>query len=121
MKGDERILGSSEFVEAVLLQAHEEMEAESRLGSAGITFEALLLKVARYFKVETEEIKTGSRERGIVHARSVFCTLAVKRLGENGVSMARELRISPSAISKAIKRGQGILRTGEIEKAIFGS
>ena len=97
------------------------MEAESQLRSAGITFEALLLKVARYFKVEPEEIKTGSKERGIVHARSVFCTLAVKRLGENGVSMARELRISPSAISKAIKRGQGILKTGEIEKAILGS
>lgn len=121
VKGDERILGSSEFVEAVLLQANEQMEEESRLRREGITLEEVLSKVANYFGVEVEGIRAGSKEREIVHARSAFCNLAVKRLGRNGVSIARELRISPSAISKAVKRGQGILKNRKIEEAIFES
>jgi len=52
IKGDERILGDSDFVETVLQQAAEQMERKYRLQAKGWTLEKLIGRAARIFNVE---------------------------------------------------------------------
>jgi hypothetical protein len=55
MKGDERILGESGFVEQVLSAANERMDRRYQLQARGFTFEMLVEKVAQWMEVEPEE------------------------------------------------------------------
>jgi hypothetical protein len=64
----------------------------------------LIEKVAAGFGVETEDLKSGSRSRAIGKARAALCYLEVRELGVSCASLAKELRISPSAVSKSIGR-----------------
>jgi putative transposase len=109
VKSDERILGRSEFVERVLREAGEQWERRSRLKGRGGDLRWLIEKVAPSFGVETEDLKSGSRSRKVGKARAALCYMAVRELGLAVLSLAKELRISPSAVSKSTVRGrQGV-------------
>jgi putative transposase len=105
VKADERILGRSEFVEGVLREADEQWERRSRLRGRGANLRWLIEKVASRFGVEPEDLKSGSRSRKIGKARAALCYMGVRELGLSCASLARELRISPSAVSKSTVRG----------------
>ena len=114
--GDERILGSSEFVAAVLKQANEDYEEKIRQQSDGMSLSALLRKVADHFGLSPELLMGSSKQSVIVEARSFFCYLATARLMESGTEVARMLKISPSTVSKAAYRGgrdQSLIKLGE--------
>ncbi len=122
MKGDERILGSGEFVEEVLERADEELEQSTRLRSQGLDLETLVVRVADYYSIDINDLTTGSRERAIVRARSVFCFLAVRKLKVSGTEVALKMNITQSAVSKSVIRGQSMLReegTEDIEKVLL--
>jgi putative transposase len=104
VKADERILGRSEFVERVLREADEQWDRRSLLRRRGADLRGLIEKVAAGFGLETEDLKSGSRSRTIGKARAALCYLAVRELGVSCASLAKELRISPSAVSKSIVR-----------------
>ena len=121
VKGDERILGSSEFVQEVLEKADEQFEHRTLIRSRGLDSDTLLSKVARYFEIDAEDLKTASKLSNIVKVRSVYCYLAVRKLYVSGASIARQLNISPSAVSKAVIRGQEILRDKNLEAVLLES
>jgi REP element-mobilizing transposase RayT len=120
IKGDERLLGSSDFVEKTLKQANERLEEKARLQAAGPDLEALIAKVAAYFKVDSEELKTVSKERKISRARKMLCYLAVRKLAISCAEVARALKISPSTVSKAVIKGQAADDRKQIQKDILG-
>jgi chromosomal replication initiation ATPase DnaA len=74
------------------------------LGRRGADLRWLIEKVAAGFAVEMEDLKSGSRSRKIGKARAALCYLAVRELGVSCASLAKALRISPSAVSKSIVR-----------------
>ena len=108
VKSDERILGKSEFefVERVLREAGEHLERRSRLSRRGADLGWLIERVAVGFGVEAEDLKTGSRSCKVVKARAALCCIAVRELGLSCAFPAKELRISPSAVSKSAVRGR---------------
>jgi len=106
VKSDERILGRSEFVERVLREAGEQWERRSWHWRKGKNLSWLIEKVAVGFGVGTNDLKSGSRSREVAKARSVLCHIAVRELGLSCASVAKELRISPSAVSKSAVRGR---------------
>ena len=119
IKGDERILGSGDFVERVLRGAEEELEQRTLLKRQGFDLEALLRSVADYYKVDMDSLKTGIKERSIVKARSVLCYLAVRKLKMSATEVAIKLNITPSTVSKAIIRGKCILRQAGVEETLI--
>ena len=121
INSDERILGGSEFVERVLRQANEEWERKALIKKSGMDLDGLLEKVGNHFCVNVQELKSGSRSRDIVKARSVLCCLGVRDLGLTCAMMAKALRISPSAVSKSIVRGRSILQAENIEDQLIKS
>ncbi|CAB1085043.1 hypothetical protein D1AOALGA4SA_12540 [Olavius algarvensis Delta 1 endosymbiont] len=120
IKGDERILGSSDFVEITLKQADERLAEKSRLQADGPNLETLIEKAAVYFEVDIEELTTPSKERRISHARSVVCYLAVRKLIISCANVARTLKISPSTVSKAVIKGRAVQDRKKILKDLLG-
>jgi putative transposase len=115
VKSDERILGRSEFVERVLREAGEQWERRTRLRRRGADLRWLIEKVADHFGVEAEDLKSGSRSRRVAETRAALCDMAVRELGLACAFISEELRISPSAVSKAAVRGRGLLDNSHVK------
>ena len=119
VKGDERILGSSEFVERVLEMAEEEMEKKTAYRARGLDMKSLLQRIAEYYGIDLKEVKGKSKAAGVARARAVFCYLAVEKLDERWASVAKALAISPSAVSEAVRRGGSIVGGSSAEHALL--
>ena len=109
IKGDERILGESDFVETVLKKQNERLERRYRLQALGYDFEKTVTRVAQLFEMKPEEILRTVKERLRVKARSVLCFWAVSELGLTGAEVARRLKMSDSAVSRAAAKGEKIV------------
>lgn len=119
VRADERILGGTKFVERVLKESEEEWERRSLLRQSGVNLKRLLEKVADHFGLETEDLKSASKVPAVVKARSILCYVGVRKLGLTSVSVAKELGVSPSAVSKSIVRGQQALGKDAIEEYLL--
>ena len=108
-KGDERILGESEFVGQVLKASEEALERRYGLRAEGIDLERIIERVGEIFGMRGEEIKTAGKSPRGVAARSVVSYWAVRELGVNGTEVARSLGVTQPAVSQAVKRGARII------------
>ena len=118
IKGDERILGSGEFVENALKLANEAFERRTHLGMQGITLVMLIKKVADYHKVDPVDLSTNSKVAQVSKARAVLCYLCVREFGYSCAEMARRLNVSPSTVSKAVVRGREKFEDEMLEEII---
>ena len=116
---DERILGSSEFTESVLKQANEKYEKKSHAIAKGIDVDTLIDIVADTLKISSNIIKSNSKQQPGGRARAIICYLASERLGISGAQLARQLRLSPSAVSKLIIRGRQDGMANKIDSKIL--
>jgi len=99
LKGDERILGDSDFVESVL-------ERRYRFQVQGYNFDEVVSRVAGLFEMKPGGILRSGRQPERVRARSLVCYWAVKELGMNGSTVAKLLGIIQSSVSRAVQRGE---------------
>jgi hypothetical protein len=116
---DERILGSSDFTESVLKQANEKYEKRTHAIAKGIDVDTLIDIVANSLKISSNIIKSNSKQQPGGRARAIICYLASERLGISGAQLARQLRLSPSAVSKLIIRGRQDGMANKIDSQIF--
>jgi len=105
-KGDERILGSGDFVTEALQKAGQSYE--SRPGDR-VPLETLADTVSKAFGVSAEQLKSGTRRRIIVQARSVLAWLAVRIHGYKGIEIAEALSLSSPTVSRIIEKGEIII------------
>ena len=108
LQGDERILGDSDFVESTLERQNELLEQRYQLQMQGYDIDKVVDRVANLFLLKPEEVLSSSKQPQRVKARSLLCYWAVKELEVGGVDIARRLRISQSAVSRAVARGERI-------------
>lgn len=109
-KGDERILGDSEFVLEVLTECEENFDRRYELKSQGYDIERLGRRVARLFEIAPEDIYSPGKYKERVKARSLLCYWAVRELGETEIELARKLGIKQPAVSVAVKRGEKLAK-----------
>ncbi len=108
IKGDERILGDSDFVESVLEKQDERLERRYRNQKQGYDFDKIADRVAKTFGLKPEEVLSNFKQRKRVKARSVLCYWAINELELSGAAVARRLKMSNSAVSRAVARGERI-------------
>ena len=120
IKGDERILGCSEFVEKTLEKANEQLAEKTRIQADGPDLEAVIEKVAHYFQLNIEDLQSSSKARKISRARSIVSYFAVRKLMMSCADVARMLQISPSTVSKAIVKGSEASDLKKIQKDVLG-
>jgi len=109
-KGDERILGDSDFVMEVLAQADEHYDRRYRLKSLGYDISRVERKVIELFDIEKENLYSGSRRKPISEAKSLLCYWCVRVLGESMTSMAQLLGLTQPAIGYSVDRGERIAK-----------
>ena len=105
-KGDERILGSGDFVNEALSKAGEEWESQA---GPRPPLEALINAVSKAFNLSSQQLKSRSRKRPLVDARSVLARIAVRNHGYKGTEVAKALSLSPPSVSRLVENGEKIL------------
>ena len=110
VKGDERILGDSDFVEAVLKEADEQLERRYRLKAEGFDLDRVAGRVAQVLDMPLEVVWEKSRRPQVAAARSLLCYWASKELAMSMTDLARRLNLTQPAISIAVRRGEKIAR-----------
>jgi hypothetical protein len=102
---DERILGSSEFVERVW--AETERQGLEKTRSNGGDVNDLIARAAAQFGLTPAELCGGTRRRPVVAARRCAAWVAVRHLGGSPTAVARALGVS----RETIPQDNGIART----------
>jgi len=110
-KGDERILGSGDFVANVMKDAKEVLDQRAKFD---ISLVELISRVCAKFGIRVKDLVSKSRKRQLSQARGVVCYLAVDELGYSGDNVARRLRISGRGVSDCRERGKKILDNSKI-------
>ena len=108
LKGDERILGESDFVTKVLADQKERFERRYWLEAQGYDLDRVVGKVAEIFDVEPETIWRPGNQPLRVKVRSLVCYWSVRELGLSGASVGKVLGLSQSAVSRAVVRGEKV-------------
>lgn len=115
VKGDERILGDSDFVEAVLKEADEQLERRYRLKAEGFDLEQVAERVAAVMNIPLEIVWEKSQRPLVVEARDLLCYWASKELVMNKTDLAKRLNLTQPAVSIAVRRGEKIARESQYE------
>jgi hypothetical protein len=105
-KGDERILGSSEFVEKVLRQANEQGHKLSELRRMGWTFDGVITEASRAVGVKTEDLFMRSRSTAQSQGRALACKWLADDLGMPLKDIAGRFNVVPSAVFRLARRGR---------------
>ena len=121
-KGDERILGSGDFVNATLQQSDTILEKKYRPKRP---IEELIEIAAQRLSLEPKLICSGRRQQKYSKARSLVAWLAVEEVGHSAAEVARFLGISRMGVQKAVitcppSQSQGPLRPGGRGGTEFG-
>ena len=115
IKGDERILGDSDFVEAVLKEADEQLERRYRLKAEGVDLEQVAERVTAVMNIPRELVWEKSRRPQVVDARDLLCYWASKELAMSITDLARRLNLTQPAVSIAVRRGEKIASENQFQ------
>jgi chromosomal replication initiation ATPase DnaA len=106
LKGDERILGDSEFVQRILEEANEQLERGYALAGRGWDQKKVAGQVASLYKISPEEIYRKGRQEVPLKARSLFCYWCSRELGLSLTDLAQSLGMTPAGVGYAVRRGE---------------
>jgi REP element-mobilizing transposase RayT len=108
IKGDQRILGESDFVQGILSEAEDKFNRFYELKSKGYDLKKVEKRVCEIFGVSREELFSRSRIKARADARGLYCYWAARELGYPLAELARQLNITAPGIVYAVRRGERI-------------
>ena len=114
MKGDERILGDSDFVETVLKASKDKFDRNYLLKTRGYDFDRVVNRVAEVLGINKAEILSSGRQPHRVQARSLVCFWASRELGMSMVELSKRLKISQPTVSQSANRGEKIAKENKL-------
>ena len=101
---DERILGSGDFVNAILTEAEEKTRSQLKLGRIGKTVIKIIDEECARDKVSPHEPKGGSRRRKVCVLRAAIAKRGLDELGLSLAAIVRHVGVSTSSIARAVAR-----------------
>jgi len=105
-KGDERILGSGNFVVQALKAANELHERSIK---HRISLDELIKKVSKDRRIDTKDLISSKRNQKISKTRAIISYLAAIELRYSGTKIASALMLSEKSVSRCIGRGKKLL------------
>jgi putative transposase len=103
-ESDERILGSGDFVHAILEEAEEKTRRQLKLRRAGKTITEVIKEECRRGRISPNEPKGGSRRRKVSAPRARIAKCDLHELGLSMAEIARHAGVTTSSIAKAVAR-----------------
>ena len=107
-KGDERILGSGDFVSRTL---HESNKVFEKRNLHRPTIKAIIDEVISHFRISPVALFSGSRNGQVSKARAVISYLAVREAGYTQEEVSTGLNVSRIAVRKRLQRADKYLDT----------
>ena len=115
VKGDERVLGDSDFVRTTLMSAEEAFEQKYDLKTKGYDFDRAVERVAEVMGMEIGQVTAYGKSPQTVKARSLLCYWAHRKIGMTTVEIGRRLKLGQSAVSRSSLRGEKIEKANGFE------
>lgn len=115
LRGDERILGDSAFVDRILRLAEENLTRKENLVKQGWNLSRLVEETCRMLPVERADLQKKGRANAISTAKSLICYWGREMLGISGAELAQYFGISRPAVSKAVRKGEQIAKVGNLK------
>jgi len=106
-ESDERILGTGDFVHAVMREVEERQLRQTKLRRRGKTIADIIEEECRKRGVNAQELVRGSRRRKVSHARAVIALRCREEIGCSGAEIARHLGVNTTSINRAVERAEG--------------
>jgi REP element-mobilizing transposase RayT len=103
---DERILGSGDFVHAILREAEDRQLRQTKLRMAGKTIGDIIREECSSLGVNELELVQGSRRRKVSSARCLIALKCKEELGCSGAEIARHLGVNTTSINRAIEKAE---------------
>jgi chromosomal replication initiation ATPase DnaA len=104
LASDERLLGSSEFVESTLKEAGETYNRRMQLQSAGLGLSQVIEAVCQYFGIDEMDLTCLTKRSAVTQARGLIGHIATRELSIPGSVVARRFNQGRSAVSRAAQQ-----------------
>ena len=105
---DERVLGSGDFVNAILREAEEKARRQLKLRRRGKTLAKIVEEECKKERISPNELKGGGRRRKISGLRATIAKRGLDELGLSLAEIARHVGVNTSSIRKAVLRLEGV-------------
>jgi len=105
-ESDERILGSGDFVQAILREAEDKDLRQLKIRRSGRTLEKIIAEECKKAGIKEIELSSGSRRSIVSRVRSRIAYRGRDELALSAAEMARSLGVATSSITRAIERCQ---------------
>jgi REP element-mobilizing transposase RayT len=112
--GDERVLGSSHFVENSLKQDELTIDLKSKLEREGWALDKLIAEVCRFCSVSETMLLSRARQKQVSQAKSLVCYWGSEVLSFTSRDIAARLQMSHPAVSYRSKAGQEYCETHQL-------
>ncbi len=99
-RADERVLGSSSFIEGML----KEVERQEGKKNKRVTLVILIGRIVKEMGISRESMAGGGRSRKVTGARAALGYAWVRHLGRSGHELAKALGVSPQSVYAASNR-----------------
>ena len=103
-ESDERILGSGDFVNAILKEAKEKTRRQLKLRRTEKTLSKIIEEECKKGRSSGNELRGGSRWRKVSRIRARIAKRGVDELGISMAEIARHVGVTTSSIAKAVAR-----------------
>jgi REP element-mobilizing transposase RayT len=101
---DERILGSSDFVNAVLLDVEARQLRQLKHRTGGNTIGKIIEEECKQRQISLQELKSGAKRREVSDTRAIIAWRSREELGLLSSEIARYLGVNTSCIVRSIDR-----------------
>ena len=101
---DERILGGSNFVNAILKESEEKSIRQLKLRRSGKTIDNIIEEECKKERISANELKGGGRRRKVSILRATIAKRGLDELGLSMAEIARHVGVTTSSIAKTVKR-----------------
>ncbi len=111
LKGDERILGDSDFVLSVISEAEQQKRQFHHIPE--IRTGEIIREECHRLRVSVAELESGIKRQNVTAARETIASRCARDLGLTAAEIARHLEVGTSAVTRAIARAGKKARPGE--------
>jgi putative transposase len=101
---DSRILGSKDFVKAIMREADEKMVRQMWHRGDKVSIEEVIRKMCKGEGVKAEELQRGRQRRKVSEVRAKIAYYLSREMGISMAEIARNLGVGTSTISMAIRK-----------------
>ncbi|MBI4496272.1 MAG: winged helix-turn-helix transcriptional regulator [Deltaproteobacteria bacterium] len=103
-ESDDRILGSGDFVHAILKEAEAKTRRQLKFRQTGKTLTEIIEEECQRGRISPSELKGGSRRRKVSALRARISKRGMDELGISMAEIARHVGVATSSIAKAVAR-----------------